>query len=716
MATTITVSHIEVIQVIQDINNCVPLIEGKKTFARVFFQSVNSGKKENFEISGKIKLHGKEFISQNSVSLVSGQRKDNLDHHRSNWKSSLNFDITSCIKINQNKSAIFPGHFYLYGKTESRSHKLKVEWNDRIIKSLSPGKDKGYFLNLEIYKSPSLSITALVFNSWDSNAEEYIEPRPEQVDPIRQFVEAAFPVSKVTWNTTHVRVTEKFRSLNKTNNSNNDQDEAVTRELMNLLLQTALHRNQNLFNNGDKGGQDIRTLYLGVFVDPSNRLGGAAIDSPAIGCHNIVGVASIDENGETGAHEIAHLLGRGHPGVPNTDIYGPQIGQRQEDSHSTISDFGFLSKDRNKCIGLHVDPRSAEPKLYEYNRWFDLMTYRYPKWVSSYTYSGILDRLTEINGNNTDKFRANVDTWLVIGEYDLDRKSGNILYVLPTAYKTQVPRRPVAREKTPIQINPVRIDGNKVPSIPVYINTSEKRDMPNYGVFQVSLNVNGLEKIELDISGRVVSSYEDISDTTANGYQRIVTGVKTNIANKHETNTIEHSREYLEEQLKKHILVFAYSVEKDEYHIRYNWAGGNNRNLICSFKAQIFTTFQCKNPSNNLWETVLVTSRIKGKVWISPKFLSMTPDGGERLTPPRSFIPRRSRPIRERLEDTLEYRVIFTSGFRIEKIDYETIKPVIEFPKRSLETHAERITRIEHLEKRKERNLSGQFRPLSESG
>jgi hypothetical protein len=494
-----------------------------------------------------------------------------------------------------------------------------------------------------------------------------------------------------------------------------------------------LHRNQDLFfesiageDENEDDRSDLRTLYLGVFADPSGRLGGAAADSPDFKAHNIVGVTVADSSGQTGCHELAHMLGRKHPGVPLRQTYGPQIGQRPEDDEADVPEFGFLSKRADRAIGLNCDPRSASPRVYEHNYWFDLMTYRYPQWISNYTYSGLLERINHLFVNfEKSAYEAPADAWTVIGEYDLDRKNGKILYVLPTRYKTEI------LDDSKIKIIGRDFADKELFTINVQHREPQERDMPPFGIFQATiLSDKNLKEIELKISETPVDKYSAVnSENPGNSVKMAQLHSKyaeyfKNPGSAGKDGVIENGRQHLRERNKDEagtidrLVVFYYSVVRDAYYLRYDWG---------DIDVQITTTIKCKNPKNRHWETVLVTSRQKGLVWVSPNFIEQhfdedRKDEVNRNDSPQSFVPRRSRPIADRKKDKLTYKIMVTAGFeKQEFLPPPEQKPFIQFPRSALRSLDERDKHLESLgnagkvERVKARiNRSGNFRPLSE--
>ncbi len=103
------------------------------------------------------------------------------------------------------------------------------------------------------------------------------------------------------------------------------------------------------------------------------------------GCGIDTGGCIIGED-DTFAHEIGHLYGRVHVAVavdPGSDPDYPKYGGRV------------------RAIGeVGIDTGTSPPTLFDPESTSDLMSYRSPKWISPYTYRGILDARFRADGSD----------------------------------------------------------------------------------------------------------------------------------------------------------------------------------------------------------------------------------------------------------------------------------------------------------------------------
>jgi len=276
----------------------------------------------------------------------------------------------------------------------------------------------------------------LIFRYRDVKNNVYLEPTREEVNTIRKYVERSFPLTKVVWSVIRVQAQRDFVALDPATQYEREHDEVATKMLAKILHQIMAHRNQEI-----KVGIPDKTFYIGVFSDPRGRFGSVAVDAPQFPLPHVVAACATDSTGENGAHEIGHLLGRSHPGVPLLEIHGRDIGQYRIDRFALaqMGKDGHLShpdrtNDEDVYIGLDANASNLLPTIIPPKRTYDLMTYRNPRWLSAYTYRETYKRLACIT--DADFYCSPKRHWTVICSFDINKKEGQILSVLPTKYRT----------------------------------------------------------------------------------------------------------------------------------------------------------------------------------------------------------------------------------------------------------------------------------------
>lgn len=752
--------HLEISQSVQDFENSIPLIRGKRTYARAYVDHDSfTGFAEGVY---RARLHltdpVKEFASLNSVSL-DPKNPVSRNRQRVNWDLSFNFEFD-------------PGWDKKLDKFNTGDLELVLDSSDTPTRLKADDDSKEF----TVVASPCLKVTCLLLRYWNDEAEEYIMPDPLQVDTIREFVVSAFPVAEdsVEWNTITVQATNDFQSLNKLTKPGPVAEEAASLAIRELLLQATVHRNMDTYHEPKiewRNTHDIRTIYLAVFDDPSDRLGGAATDSPKFPVHNIAGAAMVDLSGQIGAHELAHMLGLDHPGVPWHKKYGPHLGQRLEDDElkkkykkpkKKYVYQGFLNVDSATAQGLHISPQLRTPRIYEPNLHFDLMTYREPQWLSDYSYRKIRQRLYELYqyGKKTS-YTTQIDSRVVIGEYDLNRQTGRILFVLPTSYNgldLQLRKFKAELIKTKDAVMPSQLENYdqitdqlkinliatikddkdatdteddatcervkkdniwyKICTYQVYHRLPDdgrekQRDMPNYGIFQATIETNKLEKIELKVAGNVVDVFEAVSTQQEYEYitllKDLVDSLEKNTWDQVQAVTrIEHPARYMRNN-KNLALLFYYDVIEDEYYLRFNWlalSAGDNRDGVKRehlLDSKLISVIQCKRPDRDEWVTVAASSRRKGNIWISPDLVNRA----EYSTDPEfrgkafySHLTKTARSLRSISKDSIKFRILFSAGFDKANLDPVTTTAKIYFPTEFLQNQQDRLVSEDYLGKK----------------
>ncbi len=437
--TSVKVSHIEVVQSIQNANNdsyvessCeesvttggVPLIAGKATYVRVYFENLTTATRLRAKGELKVELGdgtGQQpgpVPSEGAVTRYAGA-SPSLIEQRLDWSLSLNFKLDDGIIAEKGDKTF--------------SLDLLEDTTGKESFTVDPASASP---KVEFREAKRLACRALIFRYRDVENDVYLEPTSEEVDTICRYVERSFPVAEVEWSTVRVEAQREFYALDPATHHEREHDETATRMLAKLLHQIMAHRNQEL-----KDGFPTDTYYIGVYSDPRGRFGSVAVDAPPFALPHVVAACATDSTGEDGAHEIAHLLGRSHPGVPLLEVHGRAIGQYRIDGFALthMGKSGFLSPpdkagQEDQYIGLDIDASNHSPTVLAPTRNFDLMSYRSPRWPSVYTYRELYKRLVCTDAGDFDCKQDR--HWTVICSFDINRKDGQILSVLPTNYRT----------------------------------------------------------------------------------------------------------------------------------------------------------------------------------------------------------------------------------------------------------------------------------------
>jgi hypothetical protein len=361
IALPVGLRGIEVIQCVQDMQHTVPLIAGKTTLVRIYLDpaSFDSAATVSAEIAWS-KGGGETYLPSMNKVRMDPARPLPLAAQRADIERSLNFRL--------------PAEAVDAASLDIRLTRIMIPGAGDLAIG-SPAS-----LQVQFQTAPPLRIRVigLRYNSPGGP----LSPAAIHFSYMRSYLERAYPVARVEWS--HIVVDADFSA----------PFDDTTVDLANA--QIAALRAQEV-----SSGIDARTHYYGL-VDDGNRehfMRGKAFAIPSSAQPDVVasGPAGVPRGlaGDTdasyadwyGAHELAHALGRYHPGFP--------VGQQGDDDPTFPYDHGFISTPDERYVGMDVGdaalglPMLALPGLV----YHDVMTYAANQWLSAYTYSGIFNRL-----------------------------------------------------------------------------------------------------------------------------------------------------------------------------------------------------------------------------------------------------------------------------------------------------------------------------------
>ncbi|MEM7208917.1 MAG: hypothetical protein AAF434_13930 [Pseudomonadota bacterium] len=742
-AITIRIEKIEITQVVQSTYNDIPLIKGKDTYVRAYINSsYNVGNKDQIMAELLVSANpfndnDKDAANENNqgtpikcLSPLIIEHDSILRDQRIDWSGSLNFCIprTRLETIDSGELHVKLQNVEKVDASQKEDDVSKE--GERKIQSVKVKYDPSCISYVAIHKDPQpkLHCRIVVFRHKDLENRNFVQATKGERAAIERYVESCFPVSHVHWSTVTVAAPRQFRALEKIARTSGRTKEQATRGLIRLFKQLLVFREQDIIH-----GQSEKTLYLGLLYDESGRFGGAAMDSPQFAAPHVVSIASSDIDGALGAHELAHVLGRRHPGIPNKRIHGLDIGQGKEINGSDgISKSGFLSNNFDTGegevhVGLDCGSKTGLPKILPYDEFFDLMTYRYPQWVSSKTYLELKDRLHEITNGD---FNPKPNCWAVIGEYDLESKKGRIHYLSKSCYMAPAPDYKIVVDQKE-GIDRIQND-NKVRLSWEYVNNEGKRHIVdeyiyikdlkkldgsrNLGVFQHTLTdqkdifrhnivittFNKDEKPKVSIlenDSENFQVYREALDSLTNtdydntsSLQLFVGDVEVDCIYSKTTNTTlkDISKEIfknVEDDYQKRpdlwqYVGLEYSIDDGGYYLNYKWPytdidDSTSREIrIRPPKMRMLTSISCRKNKNSQWETISSSGRFKERIWVSPEFVNIShigeldgPQEDEEHYKYGSIFPSSDKFS----EQFLDIRVRVMIGFELREITLENI-------------------------------------------
>jgi hypothetical protein len=375
--------HIEITQGIQDDHQSVPLLSGRRTIIRAFF---NTDENSSFYVTGTLQLNDKITAAVISVSSLKSSRSqidpklnNNLDTQRDSLEASLLFEIPDGWT---NKPHITIQNLRLIADQANTPVQC-----DNCAKLSS---------SVDIFPSRPLKLE-LVGLRYTYNGTVY-QPRSLDFDYAKSLLRREYPTGFFDIETRIIdwSPTPFFAGDNATFDCNTAN--AILAQVRKLDID---------------GGQDPLTHYYGMVFD-----GGGAISDAGPwmrGCASIIPTSpdpSAVGSGPTGTrqparwnrqptygdwyavHEIGHTFGRVHVGTTCTD-------QPKDTNYPYRGTDGLIADQAHHFIGLDVGDDSlvvpVPMRVLPGTKWHDIMTYCNDEWPSDYTYLWICK---ELNGES----------------------------------------------------------------------------------------------------------------------------------------------------------------------------------------------------------------------------------------------------------------------------------------------------------------------------
>jgi len=396
----------EVTQSIQNMPHDVPLVEGKRTIVRVYLSANAAGP---IMVHGLLKARRRpsgawHFIGSLGPVAINPAENGQLRTKRENESKSLNF--------------LLPAVVCQAGFTEVRLAKL---WEAAPAPLRVPPNARR---RVRFRPTPPLRVRILGVRFQAGSPPANIEPSALDYTLIRSWLQRAYPVAGVEWSQTAVDAPQAWPF-----------DASVINAFVRGIRTTDV-----------LGGVDARTHYYGLVSEGSGGffMRGLASGIPTAPDPSTVASGPTgtntwgwDTDGSYGdwytGHELGHTFGRFHAmfcGAAGGAPY-PFIN-------------GQLSDADGAFVGLDTgDPASGLPlRALPGTMWHDVMTYCVFQWLSSFTYTGIRDRLIQedalpasmagtgaARARTRSKSAAGTNTIHVVATVNLTQGTGAIRHV-----------------------------------------------------------------------------------------------------------------------------------------------------------------------------------------------------------------------------------------------------------------------------------------------
>jgi hypothetical protein len=305
----IHVDGMEIIQSVQNLKNEVELIRGKNTLVRVFLSIRNGQPLSNATVRGQltVKASGADgatatIESENALRLIDHDDANLASRHK-HLDRSLNFRFQGNLP---------QGQIATDGSSVEYRFELTSVRQEYAVYDVTPEHAS---LTRSFYAPAPLRVRALGLRYYDIDGDSARPERPH-FEYMRQYLEQAFPVARLTWSDTVVDANPGFGPP-FSDGAPNPPDLVWQRQLNLTHAQLLAFKTLDVDHGGPRSPFP-HTWYYGMVNDPDSEFRGAVQDiqdggpilNPDIVCAGRAEMVS----GYYGAHEIAHCLGRSHPG------------------------------------------------------------------------------------------------------------------------------------------------------------------------------------------------------------------------------------------------------------------------------------------------------------------------------------------------------------------------------------------------------------------
>lgn len=322
-----SISHVEISQAVQKVDNSVPLVSGRSTLMRVFAVLATGDSPGNIIVS--------LTASRNAVplgSVTSAQGSVPLSPSRGNFNSTFNLLLPS---------SWLSGDVVIVAKVDAGDSVSESDENNNTLQTA-----------VSFNVVPRLDVRIVPINYTHQGGTDPGGYPGQADDRIKDWISRAFPVDQVN---------ASFRTPYLGFQGNLDQGSEWNRLLDDVS-------DLKLFD-----GAPSSQFYYGLvpILNGGNQWFNSGIAGIGwIGYRAAVGLnlPSLDGTGILAGHEIGHNMGRRHApcGVTGTDTSYPYAG-------ASIGEYG-----------IEIDGTTAS--LLGPSNYVDMMSYCSPEWVSDYTY------------------------------------------------------------------------------------------------------------------------------------------------------------------------------------------------------------------------------------------------------------------------------------------------------------------------------------------
>jgi len=459
---------IEIIQSVQSLQQDVPLIAGKPTLIRVYVDGVGQ---QGEKLGGIINVTSistgqlSTLHSINSVDFMANAGSTMISQH-DDLAKSLNF--------------VLPPELTGPGQLSITQVRLVDGSSGRAI----PCAPCSSLSRSAFFSAAPVLKIKVIFVGYSLDSQSPLAyPSDEDLEAIKSWLTRAYPTSRV-----QISKDEIYASQNGLSGKFFCYD-------LNDVLNTV--RNHEINN----GAADPQTHYYGLVSDAYYFMPGCSpiVNRPDVwlsssgpagnpAAHKETSWDTTDHTfaGWYAGHEIAHVLGRGHPdpGICGEIPQDPSFPYKQ--GHPPEA---YVGLDIGSSEDFSV--ATALPGL----SWTDVMTYCPKEWISPYTYEGILDREKAQDAATTgattlsrreEELKATPAGYIdIMASVNLTKSTAEFKDVQRSA----IPSFPLTGETGPATVRTLDSEGHVLTSAhtEIFVNSDIPRNADKRGVIETSI-------------------------------------------------------------------------------------------------------------------------------------------------------------------------------------------------------------------------------------
>jgi hypothetical protein len=505
----------ELVQMIQNLPNEVPLVENRPAILRVYIDP-EAGMDREFDAKLEVKdSNGNVRKTMHNKVRLYGSDHPSMEVQRENITSSLNFNIPGELLVgNLNRVSEKPKIKFRYALSFDGVTTPIEEW-DREYDISNAGNDTSINVRLVGIRyrvdNSKINIRRSELELKNRAAIEYYQPDLSSIKEYQSILYRSLPVTVVNFSQATIDAPTSFGPPFPGFPHNREESHASRiiqyRQLNNLHAFLKAVRTFEIEGNAAPENDDLlKTYYNGLLAGPTENLRGEASALPRPGSNGQitenVTVGLADSTGEYSLHEMCHLLGGLHPGNPGFDqqdkereeidkeydgsspaekekfrrdyqkilhakrfdIYTNQEAEgdqyyvtgslcdRQMTRPANNSTPDF-NYDKDSYIGLDGGDLTHPVELKSYLNHFDIMSYRNNVWVSNYSFRKFQQKLSA--EFQLDKKIDGEPAYRIIGRYLDESANGtdnDLLQVIPVEYVSDTAIQVL--DNSPLKQNP----------------------------------------------------------------------------------------------------------------------------------------------------------------------------------------------------------------------------------------------------------------------